>query len=70
MKLVQELNLSFSGCLEHANDICPDCLFDKQCGNQIQSDECNFIKMSEMNKLVQDETAKIQGTANFNFSDI
>ena len=53
----------FSGCLEHGNNICPDCAFNKQCGNESQSDECNFIKMSEMNKLVQEETFKIKGTA-------
>ena len=58
-------NLWFSGCLEHANDICADCSFQNLCGNQIKSDQCNFIKLSDMKKLVQDETTKIKGIANF-----
>ena len=59
------LRTLFLGCLEHANDICPDCAFDKRCGNKTQSDDCNLIKMTEMNNLVQNETAKIKGTASF-----
>ena len=57
----------FSGCLEHAHDICPDCLFEKICGDKTQTYECNFIKIQDKNKLVQDETAKIKGTADFSF---
>ena len=53
----------FLGCLKHANDICPDCAYDKKCGGEIQTEACYFMKISEINKQVQDETAKIKGTA-------
>ena len=53
----------FSGCLEHANDICADCAFQNLCGDEIKSDQCNFVKLSDIKKLVEDETTKITGTA-------
>ena len=51
--------------MAHGTDICPDCLFEKCCGKRIQNDECHFIKKSEMAKLVQEETTKIEEWAQF-----
>ena len=36
---------------------------EKKCGNDIQTDDCDLMEISVMNKLVQDETTKIEGTA-------
>ena len=59
----------FSGCLEHAHDLCADCHFEKICGKKTQTDKCNFIKIQDKNILVQDETAKIKGKVDFNFNN-
>ena len=35
----------------------------------MKNDQCNIIKISEMNKLIQEETKKIKGNAYINFSN-
>ena len=51
-------------CLTHGEDICPDCLLEKTCGDTSQTDECDLMKKLQVNKLVQQQTKKIQGNAN------
>ena len=51
-------------CLAHGKDICPDCLLEKKCGDMSQTDECDFMKKTQVNKLVQQQTKKIQGKVN------
>ena len=58
----------FWGCLEHENDICIDCLIENRCGDGMKNDQCNNIKIAEMDKLIQDETKKIKGNADLHFS--
>ena len=43
--------------------MCLECSFEKRCGEETQNDKCNFIKISEIKKLIDEETAKIKGTA-------
>ena len=45
-------------CLEHANKMCLECSFEKRCGEKVQSNKCNFIKITDIKQLVDDETAK------------
>ena len=45
----------------HTNHICPDCFFEKKCGDHDHNEECDFMKILEMDKLIQDETTKIKG---------
>ena len=60
------LSLIFSqGCLEHANDICIKCSLAKECGDRMQTKECNLVAKSDMDKRVKDETNKIKGKASF-----
>ena len=51
-------------CLAHGKDICPDCLLEKKCGDMSQTDECDFMKKTQVHKLVQQQTKKIQGKVN------
>ena len=54
----------FQECLAHGHDICPDCLLEKTCGDVSQTDECDFMKKSQVNQLVKQQTTQIQGKVN------
>ena len=56
------------GCLFHGRDACPDCLFAQRCGETPKTNQCRFMKHSEMSKLVQKHSAKIEGQAIVNES--
>ena len=50
-----------SECLAHGEDICPDCLLEKICGDINQTEECNFMKKPEAKKIAEDQILKTQG---------
>ena len=62
MKFIWHYNnvILIEGCLAHGTDICPDCLLEKCCGKGIRNNECHFMKKSEMVKMVQEQTTKIE----------
>ena len=51
----------FQGCLFHAQDTCPDCMFAQLCGENQKTNQCNFMKHSELKKRVEENTAEIKG---------
>ena len=44
----------------HGQDACPDCMFEQICGENPKTNQCNFMKQSEMKKL-REHTAEIKG---------
>ena len=58
------INLTILGCLFHGKDTCPDCMFEQLCGETPKTNQCSFMKQSEMTKVVQAHTAEIKGTDN------
>ena len=66
LKCVESYCQTVLGCLFHGKDICADCHFEKRCGDSAsfqQTLDCNFMKQSELQKLVKDHTAEIKGRA-------
>lgn len=47
----------------HGRDTCPDCMFAQLCGETPKTNQCSFMKHSEMSKLVLKNTAKMEGQA-------
>ena len=56
-------------CLTHGNDLCADCLMHKICGNNNQTEKCDFMKKSQAKKLAQDQILKTQGKLKNSESD-
>ena len=54
-------NRIFQGCLFHERNTCPDCMFAQLCGDNQKTNECNFMKVSELSQRVQQNTAEIIG---------
>ena len=56
-------------CLTHGNDVCADCLLYKICGNNNQTEKCDFMKKSQAKKLAQDQILKTQGKLRYSDLD-